>query len=448
MNHSALPSDGPPWLRRLHLAMSNAHMADVFAGSWSWARQRGLEVTDCQLQRVFPRGEGEFLIEYSIGLCGADGQFQQPVLAEMIDGDLATQRASILQSLRKSRRRQLSNQQDDDGVGILADPGLLVRLPGLDQRLTGLGLLKDADRLRGAVANILACEPDRICDARSEILGHRLGKRCIARCHYQCLDGNPEPSLIVKLYKSRNNRGAAVHAAMKALWANGWNDPSDTRVPRPLLWCTDSNSLWMEDVKATPLAELPAQRHQDAVRNAGRTLARLHRTRIDVSNRYTVDDETALLERWIQLINEVFPGRAKHLTAIMSQLRSALGRCLPSSTALVHRDFYDKQILVGQDSTTLIDFDTLSLGDAALDIGNFLAHLQLLRLQGLGEFTDAEAAFLAGYGDTDPDMEQRIAVYTAATRLRLACLYSFWPRWSQVSAPLLEGIDDDIRATE
>ena len=448
MNPVVVPAGNSSWLGRLRLAMSNAHMTDVLAETWSWARNNNLNVTGCQLQRVFPRREGEFLIEYNVDLSGADGQSQQLLLAELIDGDLAVQRASVLQSLRKSRRQQLPKHQDDDCVDILPDPGLLVRLPGLDQRLPGLGQLKDTDLLSKSLAGVLACEPDQIRDASSEILGHRLGKRCIARCRYHRLGDNQEQSMIVKLYKVRGNRGTTVFSVMKALWENGWNEESDTRVPRPLLWCQDSNSLWMEDVKATPLPELPANRQQNAVNGAGRALARLHRTQIDVSGGYTNDDEICLLDGWVQLIWTVFPDRAERLSAVLSQVRSTLRRCQSTPTALVHRDFYEKQILVEQNTTTLIDFDTLCQSDPALDIGNFLAHLRLLRLQGFGGFFGAEQAFLDGYGNVGVDFGRRIDGYTAATLLRLACLYSFWPRWSQVSEPLLEGIVNDLRAAE
>jgi hypothetical protein len=441
-----MPEARSPWLIRLQLAMSDGYMADAFAKSWNWARHRKLAVTGCQLQRVFPRKNDEFLIEYNVGLSGTDGQWQQPVLAELINGGLHKKRACVLRKRDKLCMPQLAGQQHDDCVEVLPDPGLLVRLPGLDTRLTGLGLLHQPESLRQSIAGIIGCPVDRVEDTSSVVLGHRLGRRCIARCHYHLKDGTPNQSVIVKFYKARGGLGATVYNMMQALWDNGWNNASDARIPRPLKWCPESNSLWMEDVKAKLLPELPVEQHQNAVRAAGRVLARLHQSPIQVGKEYTGDDEIALLDRWVRLTSETFPDRAGRLSAAMSQIRLALRSRRNSSTALLHRDYYEKQVLVGEKATTLIDFDTLRHGDPALDIGNYLAHLHLQRLQGVGELHRAEEAFLAGYDCVDKHTTRGIGVYTASTRLRLACLYSFWPQWSHVSEPMLERISDDLVA--
>jgi hypothetical protein len=48
----------------------------------------------------------------------------------------------------------------------------------------------------------------------------------------------------------------------------------------------------------------------------------------------------------------------------------------PSGTAVVHGDFYDKQVIVNGDEAKLIDFDEVSLGHPLLDLGNYGAHLE------------------------------------------------------------------------
>ena len=42
---------------------------------------------------------------------------------------------------------------------------------------------------------------------------------------------------------------------------------------------------------------------------------------------------------------------------------------------MVHRDFYHDQVIADGDVCRLVDLDLVAVGDPALDIGNFLAHL-------------------------------------------------------------------------
>jgi aminoglycoside phosphotransferase (APT) family kinase protein len=106
----------------------------------------------------------------------------------------------------------------------------------------------------------------------------------------------------------------------------------------------------------------------------------------------------------------------------------------------IHRDLHDKQVLVEPGGGIgVLDFDTLALGDPALDLGNLLAHLDLRALQHRCSEVDAErlgAALLDGYG-TRTTLRERAAAYAQATRVRLACVYAFRPSWPGLPDQLL-----------
>ena len=51
----------------------------------------------------------------------------------------------------------------------------------------------------------------------------------------------------------------------------------------------------------------------------------------------------------------------------------------------IHRDFYPDQIIVSGSRLYLIDLDLYCLGDPALDVGNFLAHLTEMAVRGTNE---------------------------------------------------------------
>jgi aminoglycoside phosphotransferase (APT) family kinase protein len=116
-------------------------------------------------------------------------------------------------------------------------------------------------------------------------------------------------------------------------------------------------------------------------------------------------------------------------------------------TAPVHRDFYDKQVLIGEKRVTLVDVDTLAWGDPALDLGNFLAHLYLRSRQHPEHQNDwrrARSVFVEEYrtvqtsaGDAEA-VWQRVGWWETSALLRLAGLYSLRPRWKELAGPLLE----------
>ena len=106
---------------------------------------------------------------------------------------------------------------------------------------------------------------------------------------------------------------------------------------------------------------------------------------------------------------------------------------------LTHRDLHDKQLLWDGDSLGLLDFDTAARGEAALDLGNLWAHVELRHVQGRLTQQDRDRILDLLLGDLTgslPTTAGRIAVYHRASRLRLAFVYAFrppsasWlPRW-------------------
>ncbi|PYG00473.1 hypothetical protein SAMN05216184_10343 [Georgenia satyanarayanai] len=174
---------------------------------------------------------------------------------------------------------------------------------------------------------------------------------------------------------------------------------------------------------------------------AGRAVARLHAAPAGpVEARHGAEEELDAVASWLGpavahgLLDAGTVARARErVTAV---LRNA-----PADPVLgvLHRDLHDKQLLLDDAGTVgMIDVDTLAVGERALDVANLLVHLELRQAQGLLVPDLAAAArhgFLAGVGDVPRD---RVSAYTLATRLRLAGVYAFRPRWRSVAADLLQ----------
>ena len=99
---------------------------------------------------------------------------------------------------------------------------------------------------------------------------------------------------------------------------------------------------------------------------------------------------------------------------------------------LSHGDFTPAQVLLDGQDVAVVDLDTLCWADPALDLGRFLAHLELLAVKRGGDAAtplvhDLTRAFLRGYGEATPrtaaaaEATDRIALYKTTTLARTAC---------------------------
>lgn len=219
-----------------------------------------------------------------------------------------------------------------------------------------------------------------------------------------------------------------------------------TMFTTPRLVCLDRAagiSVWSA-LPGVPLNSLFASESlAESARKTGMALAALHKAQpVDLPHHSGVD-EAALLHTWVTRTLAFFPGLGTRVADLLPEVQARLNGTATSDVTL-HRDFYDKQVFV-DDGIGMLDFDTLARGEAALDLGNMLAHFELRVLQGYctgDQATIATAELLAGY---QPDEATRVRLdsYINASRLRLACVYAFRPTWQHISAILLDRVKQD-----
>lgn len=240
-----------------------------------------------------------------------------------------------------------------------------------------------------------------------EELKHKPGRRVTLRAR------GPRRSVIIKIYRS--DRAAIVAERIAAL-ADG---PSEPRVPELLAVDPPERTLVLTDVPGTPLREAVLASDEGRCRRAGAVIADWHEAwagkRPDGLREHTIKleldvlvDQAALAPREIGL----------PVAAALTDLREPW-----MSATVVHRDLYEEQVLLGE-QVGLIDLDDAALGPAELDIGNLLAHLDLLELRSRRELDRGKDALLAGYaerGRLDPGLLERCRTLA---RLRLACIHN------------------------
>ncbi|MCK0113551.1 phosphotransferase [Ornithinimicrobium sp. F0845] len=162
---------------------------------------------------------------------------------------------------------------------------------------------------------------------------------------------------------------------------------------------------------------------------------------------HSAHDEVVNLRRWLDRVDrlEALPAAVSHhVTARAEAVTTELVTGRAQELVVSHRDLHDKQILAHDASLGLLDFDTVSLAEPALDLANLWVHAVLRTDQGVwsrGHSEVAQQAILEVAEGLGVD-SARFETYAEATRLRLACLYSFRPRhrslaldWASASRP-------------
>ena len=240
-----------------------------------------------------------------------------------------------------------------------------------------------------------------------------------------------------------NKQKLAAHfAALRELELAGFHAGAEDQitVPHPTA-PPEKGLLWLEGVPDPALHELkPGPVFAQGCASVGRALKKLHHTHLANLPSHTIDDELALLGRVASQTGAIYPQVAPRLESVRRWVEENTPASDSVSTGTVHRDFYDKQILIGTPRITLLDVDTMAIGDPALDLGNFLAHLRLRACQSPDRAKATLAgrkAFTLAYQSTNTAFWRRVHWWETASLLRLVCVYSLRPQWQDLAVNIL-----------
>ena len=241
-----------------------------------------------------------------------------------------------------------------------------------------------------------------------EELKHKPGRRTTSRAV------GSGRTAIVKVYASE--RAPIVAARIGALAAG----PAEPVVPEVLLCDAEAHLVALSEVPGVPLRASLLSGDVDTCARAGAAIGAWHRAWQGVSPEalapHTLDRELELLS---SRIDRASPAVAAAVRAALPAL--ADGPWSPQT--VVHRDLYEEQVMVGE-RIGLIDLDDAALGPPELDVGNLLAHVDLLALRSEADLTAPTAAFVEGYDERGPALDARqLARCRSLTLLRLACIH-------------------------
>lgn len=308
-----------------------------------------------------------------------------------------------------------------------------------DEQMPALGAALDVAVMRPLLSGILP-QPVHGLDAR--LIRHKPGRRALIRYRITYDDRHDPEILLGKLRaKGLDARMPALHAALRAKGLGG-EAPHRVGVPAArgvLSW----PALWLQErVPGRKLTDLlPENGAPHAARLVGRALARLHMVGLPVARTWTAADELAVLERALCAARENMPGEAHCIEAILKAAAHILHELPAAETTGIHRDFYPDQVLIDGDRVWLLDLDLYAEGDPAVDLGNFLAHLDELglRLHGNPQRFEREAtAFLAGYESLRTVDHGRVELLRLVSLARHINLSRIIPGRAHITTRLIE----------
>lgn len=387
-----------------------SHLQEVVE---AWCREQRLHLNYAALERVHVSRAGGILV--SVMCCTSDrGEYR---LWLEVSADPAGRARDLIRSLMKRKRRQLQDHQANCICGLTLY-GVVVMPQGLDARLPGLHLLCQPEQRARLSERVLDRPARSNGDVHgAQLLAHRLGKRAVLR-----VVAGQGRSFIVKAYRQHSDKPGVVSQRMKTLIDQGLT------LAEPILVDADLTAIVMEDVAGTSLLEVLPRAQRRVLEETGGLLRRLHQSEVPGLPVYDVAEELNLLARWITLIEQIDPDYGRRLWRAHTEVVRGLtkhGEQDVRERVACHRDFHEQQVLFDGEQAWLLDLDTMALADPALDLGNYLAHLDLFNLaQAHGAKLD-EGHFIGAYEQGGALRMSAVAAWRNATLLRLACIHFF-----------------------
>lgn len=311
-------------------------------------------------------------------------------------------------------------------------PGRSLTAVAEDQALPGLASALDPDHMASLLNEAAGLGGETRADVvwSADVIKHDLGKRCTIR--YQPSQANV-PAIIGKLYRSKR-RAARVHQAVQSLRVGPFDGDGPLRLPASLSLAPELRLVMQEHAPGEDLRHALARGDAAGpVTLAARWLAALHSAEAPVGLKpTTVKHEVEKLDHWCEKIApELDANDGQRLVAPQDRLRAAqetlramAAEIDDKSRAPIHKDFYYAHVFWDGDNVWVIDFDQLSTGDPAFDVGHFTAHLENLAFRATGDpsaYEDASRLFASTYEQHATEtVGGRLPFYRAYTFLKLA----------------------------
>ena len=221
------------------------------------------------------------------------------------------------------------------------------------------------------------------------------------------------------------------HLIQQKLWESGFDTQAQTSVPETAGKLPALNTWFQYKVNGQNIGNILMPQNGRLVflgQAVARAINALHRSRTAQElelPRWTQESELEILRDRLAKAQTTLPQWAKRIANVLDRCETLAQHLSETPFATVHRDFYQDQILerYGRPGhIVLLDFDLLCQGHAALDAGNYIAHIQELALRlygGIDALKAHEDAFLRQFlADSETAKQKEVEIYTTLSLAR------------------------------
>ncbi|MEZ5500908.1 MAG: phosphotransferase [Steroidobacteraceae bacterium] len=371
-----LPQD--PMLPQLAALFDHAGLAArLDAHFLQLAPGAALRVLACEIERVKFRPGRNCVVGYCLRVQAGGRRRMQRLTLCMYTAEEARERYA-----RHARAQRSEAAPFLPAVSLLAGIDALCWLFPHDRKVTSLPALTDQGLMRNVlmpqVVQARWGDVWQLHKQRSNIVSYFPEHGCTVRvrCYLRHRSLPRQRVWTVYGHMCHDDTGARTFATMQRLEAGREQRPSQVGFARPVLYDASLRLLWQEGVDAPTLdAALRAAPHDRALwRRVVCAAAYLHGQ--DCPSPRQVDDALlcAEFEQVQAAARRALPSAAERIDALVQRLLASMPPA-PARAATLHGDLHSKNILVGENSVTLIDLDRVSRGNALAESGGLLAEI-------------------------------------------------------------------------
>ena len=247
---------------------------------------------------------------------------------------------------------------------------------------------------------------------------YRPGERHVLRYEIRAPETAPDGQrLYAKLYTTAQDAARAFGIANRVV---DWLDDNDLGLQgnRPLALSQEQNVILYPHVRGIPLSQQLHRSHgwlSSQLQIIGRGLASLHSGPESLQKdlkENTFAKEAKVVRRASEHIEILLPETHAKILKIVEKAEELYATQPQEKHTFTHSDFKSDHLLTTAQGLTLIDFDTCTLTDPAMDVGKFLADLEWwFSLKGISGVEEAQTELLKGYvteGQRDQKLEERL----------------------------------------
>ncbi len=400
----------------------------------------GVRVASVRVRRFSPRRNNRFDLEYILRLTGPRG--------------LGAQRFSLFARCPGLEDTDVCHS-DHAVITQSRLSGICVNLPGMgatfhtldmDPTFPGVDSIIDPGDMAACLSSLIPSRPVDPAHLSCKLLTFRPGRRVVVELCEQQRSGLTRRWAGKRFARRRGRKLAGIHQHVADHFAKSTD--GTVRLPN-LVGFDKSREMIVTEWRETNHRRESWQNSMTVAKRSAQVLAALHAVPTGEIRQANGEHYWQTLARWSDLIVRLRPEMAEAARMWVLRLAELRPPVSPSQLVTTHGDFYEAQLIIEEESTTLLDLDTLAVGNPCLDLGNALGHFWLTAIEqksGFQGFAATVRIFLSEYESLGGSIdEESLIYYWAATVFRAGALHTFRSKTCNAARFLWEVLDPLLR---